>query len=171
MLWTPPSEQTPCRSLGYLVFGPKDTLVQLLMWLCRQGCSQVTGALGCSRQRASGATETSPDLELCHENHPFLWHLDDELQNLHLLAENLPSEHCPFSEILAEASDTEMQLRKRGLSTKCVIRAQKVTPAEGTYSQYGLSSRQKKMLEDEETPFFFLELLHDTLKSSPLFCW
>lgn len=60
------------------------------------------------------------------------------------LQKNLPSEHCPFSEILAEASDAEMQLRKRGLSMKCIIRARKVTPAEGTYSQYGLSSRQKK---------------------------
>lgn len=71
----PPANRPP----GYLVFEPMDVLVQPLTWLCRQGCLQATGALGCSRQGASSATETCPDLELCLENHPFLQRLDDEL--------------------------------------------------------------------------------------------
>lgn len=140
----PPRQQTPRRPLNYLVFGPTDTLMQLLMRLCRQGCPQVTRALGCSRQGASGVAETSPDLELCHENHTFLQRPDDELRNHHLLAKILSLQHCPIFEISAEASNAEMQLRKYGLSMKHITRARKATPAESTYSQYGLSCQKRR---------------------------
>lgn len=151
----PSSEQTPHRPLGYLVFGPTDMLVQLLTRLCRQGCPQVPGAPGCSRQGASGAAETSPDIELCRENRPFLQRPDDELQNLHLLAKK--SVFGSLSD-LRNFSRSFFWHRNAIKETRLVHEMHHPHPKSDTHRGHVQPARAviapKKTPEDEKKPFF-----------------